>query len=106
MEFRLLGPVEVLDGERACALGGGKQRALLALLLLHANEAVATDRLIDELWGGRPPATVTKRVHVYVSRLRRDVRGGPPVPRPPGCLPRVRPRRAGPLPVGGGGSGE
>ena len=51
LEFRLLGPLEVLDGDRALALGGGQQRALLAVLLLHANEVVSTDRLIDELWG-------------------------------------------------------
>ena len=50
MDFRILGPLEVTDGERRVALGGTKQRALLGLLLLHANEVVSSDRLIDELW--------------------------------------------------------
>jgi DNA-binding SARP family transcriptional activator len=52
MEFRILGPLEVWDGERRVDLGGSKRRALLAFLLLHANEVVSTDRLIDQLWGG------------------------------------------------------
>ena len=61
MEYRILGPLEVLDGDRLVALGTGKERALLAVLLLHANEAVSRDRLIDELWGERPPATAAHR---------------------------------------------
>jgi DNA-binding SARP family transcriptional activator len=72
MEFRILGPLEVLEEEgRAVALGGSKQRALLAVLLLHANKPLTTERLIDELWGERPPATAAKAVHVHVSRLRK-----------------------------------
>src|SRR5512132_947522 len=71
MDFRILGPLEALDEGRALALGGSKQRALLALFLLHANETLSTDRLIDELWGERPPATATKAVQVHVSRLRK-----------------------------------
>ena len=67
MDFRILGPLEVSSEGRDLALGGTKQRALLAVLLLRANEVVSTDRLIDELWGDRPPATVAKVVHVYVS---------------------------------------
>ena len=59
MEFRLLGPVEALRDGRPIALGGAKPRALLALLLLHANEVVSRDRLIDALWGERPPARPT-----------------------------------------------
>jgi hypothetical protein len=52
IEFRILGPLEVLEDGRAVALGGSKQRALLAVFLLHANEPLTTDRLIEELWGG------------------------------------------------------
>ena len=53
MEFRILGPLEVSDGDGEVSLGGRKPRALLAVLLLHANEVVPADRLIDELWGER-----------------------------------------------------
>jgi DNA-binding SARP family transcriptional activator len=70
VEFLILGPLEVRDGGRPLALGGGKQRALLALLLLNANETVSTERLVNELWGERPPATAAKIVQNYVSRLR------------------------------------
>ena len=75
MDFRLLGPLEVLDQGRAVALGGSKQRALLAVLLLHANETLTTDRLIDELWGEHPPARPAKTVQVHVSRLRKALAG-------------------------------
>jgi DNA-binding SARP family transcriptional activator/tetratricopeptide (TPR) repeat protein len=71
MEFRILGPLEVLDEGRVVALGGSKQRALLALLLLHANETLSPDRLIDELWGQGPPATAAKTLQVHISRLRK-----------------------------------
>ena len=73
MKFSLLGPLEVTDGEREITVGGGKRRALLALLLLHANEVVSAERLIDELWGERPTATATKSLHVYVSQLRKEL---------------------------------
>ena len=53
LDFRLLGPLEVRDGERTLPLGGREQRTLLAILLLHANEVVSTDTLIDGLWGER-----------------------------------------------------
>ena len=71
MDFRILGPLEVLDHGGVVPLGGSKQRALLALLVLHANETLSADRLIDELWGERPPATAAKTVQVHVSRLRK-----------------------------------
>ena len=86
MEFRLLGPLEVLEHDRSCELGGGKQRALLALLLLHANEVVPTERLIDELWGESPPATVAKGIQVYVSRLRKQLGDRRLVTRTPGYV--------------------
>ena len=75
MDFRILGPLEVLDESRAITLGGSKQRALLALLLLHVNETLSTDRLIDELWGERPPANAAKTVQMQISRLRKALAG-------------------------------
>jgi YVTN family beta-propeller protein len=76
IDFRILGPLEVGEGERRLPLGGQRQRALLALLLLHANEVVSRDRLIDEVWGEEPPATVDNAVQVYVSRLRKLLQSG------------------------------
>jgi DNA-binding SARP family transcriptional activator/streptogramin lyase len=70
-EFRILGPLEAREDGRALAIGTGKQRALLALLLLDAGDVVSTDRLIDALWGERPPASALNSVHVYVSQLRK-----------------------------------
>jgi DNA-binding SARP family transcriptional activator len=75
MDFRILGPLEALDEGRVVRLGGTKQRALLAVLLLHANETLGTERLIDELWGERAPATAAKTVQVYISRLRKALAG-------------------------------
>src|SRR3954453_20927420 len=89
MEFRLLGPVEVVEHDRVLELGGGRQRALFALLLLHANEVVSADRLIDELWGQAPPTTAGKIVQVYVSRLRKELGDGRLVTRSPGYVLRV-----------------
>jgi DNA-binding SARP family transcriptional activator len=71
MEFRILGPLEALEGGRQVALGGSKQRALLAILLLHAPDVVSRDRLIDELWGTSPPGTAPNALQVYVSQLRK-----------------------------------
>jgi DNA-binding SARP family transcriptional activator len=73
MDFRVLGPLEVFDGERVVMIGAGKRRSLLALLLLHCNEVVSADRLIDELWGARPPPTAAKGLQVYVSQLRKEM---------------------------------
>src|ERR687888_1735886 len=71
MEFRILGPLEALEDGRQIEIGGAKQRALLALLLLHANEVVSIDRLIDALWEEQPPETALKALQVYVSQLRK-----------------------------------
>src|SRR5262245_21827481 len=57
MEFRILGPLEVRDGDRMIPVARGRQRALFALLILSANETVSTERLVEELWSGSPPAT-------------------------------------------------
>src|SRR5712692_8541204 len=59
MEFRILGPLEVADGDTVLPLTGAKQRALLAILLLNANQVVSSDRLIDGLWGEEPPDSGT-----------------------------------------------
>ena len=91
MEFGLLGTLEVRAGDGPLPLGGPKQRALLALLLLHANRVVARERLIDELWGEDPPETAVKAVQVYVSRLRKLLPEGMLVTRPPGYLLEVEP---------------
>ena len=72
--FGVLGPVQVKIGGRPVDLGGAKQRALLAVLVLHANRPVSADRLISELWE-HPPTTALKSVQVYVSRLRRTLEG-------------------------------
>ena len=70
-EFRVLGPFEVYEDGRLLDVGVGKQRALLALLVLNAGEVVSTDRLIDALWNDRPPASALNSVRVYVSHLRK-----------------------------------
>jgi DNA-binding SARP family transcriptional activator len=71
MEFRILGPLEVTEGGHPVVLQGAKQRALLAALLLHANEVVSSDRLIDELWGAEPPESGVTALQVRVSQLRK-----------------------------------
>ena len=73
MEFRLLGPVEVRIGGSIAPLGGAKQRALLALLLLHANEVVSRDLLIDELWGDVSTPSAGHRLETQISRLRKTL---------------------------------
>ncbi len=73
MEYRILGALEVVGESGPVALGTVKERLVLAVLLLHANEVVSRDRLIDELWGESPPPTAKKAVNVYVSKLRRTL---------------------------------
>ena len=72
MDFRILGPLAVDD----LALGGARQRAVLAVLLVHANEAVSADRLVGALWGEDAPPTAVKSLQVAVSRLRRELGAG------------------------------
>jgi DNA-binding SARP family transcriptional activator len=100
MEFRILGPLEVVDDGRTVALGGSKQRALLAILLLRANEVVSRDRLIEDLWGERAPETASTALHGYVSQLRKALkprRGEDEhqllITRAPGYLLRVDPEQ-------------
>ena len=76
MEFRILGPLEVASDRRLLPLGGAKQRALLAHLLLHPNGIVTTERLVDDLWGEDPPRRATKALQMHVLGLRRVLEEG------------------------------
>src|SRR5215208_2457711 len=89
MEFRILGPLEIGDTQSPIVLEAARQRALLGALLLHPNEAISVERLIDELWGARPPATAAKLIHSYISQLRRRLGADLIVTRPPGYLLRL-----------------
>jgi DNA-binding SARP family transcriptional activator/pimeloyl-ACP methyl ester carboxylesterase len=91
MLFRLLGPLEASIGAETIVLGGGKQRALLARLLLSANQVVSIERLVDDLWGDRAPDSAAKSVQIYVSRLRKALPDGRLQTRAPGYLVRVEP---------------
>jgi DNA-binding SARP family transcriptional activator len=73
MEFRLLGAFEVWDGEQPVEIAGAKRRALLALLVLRANEVVRSELLVDELWGERPPRNAASALQTHVSRLRKTL---------------------------------
>jgi DNA-binding SARP family transcriptional activator len=91
VEFRILGPLEVWREGRLVQVGGAKERALLALLLLQAGEHVSADRLIDELWGESPPATARKSLQVRVAGLRRALGGDVLLTRGDGYLVRLEP---------------
>src|SRR4051794_40070971 len=91
MDYRVLGALEVRDGDRPLPLAGTKQRGLLALLLMRANLVVSRDRLIDGLWGDEPPDTAVESVQVYVSRLRKLLPPKTLVRRPPGYLLEIDP---------------
>ena len=91
MEFRILGPLEVVADGQEVPLGGAKQRALLALLLLHPNRVVSRDRLIDELWSTDPPETARTALQVHVSHLRKAIGRDRIVTQAPGYLVRVEP---------------
>ena len=97
LEFRVLGPLQVAKDGRLLPLGGFKQRELLALLLLDRNRVVPRDRLVDALWGERPPASAANGIQIYVSKLRRLLSDGETgaagaiVTEPPGYRLRVPP---------------
>jgi DNA-binding SARP family transcriptional activator len=94
VEYRILGPIEVEGGEGPIQLGGKKQRALLALLLLRANEVVSSGRLVDLLWPEAPPADAGKALQIHVSRLRRALGSEHALrTRPGGYLLEVDPER-------------
>jgi DNA-binding SARP family transcriptional activator len=84
-EYRVLGPLEVEDGGRPLELPAPQLRTLLILLLLHANEVVARDRIVDDLWAGTPPRNAVTSLHNAVTKLRR-VLGDSLVTRPPGYV--------------------
>jgi DNA-binding SARP family transcriptional activator/ABC-type transport system substrate-binding protein len=93
LEFRILGPLQVLDGDEPLPLGGAKQRSTLAMLLLSRNQVVSRDRLIDGVWGASPPPSARPTLETYVSRLRRvlpdDGHGDRVVTQAPGYRLRV-----------------
>ena len=89
MELRILGPLDVVDGGRVVALPGAKHRALLAMLLVHANEVESTERLTEALWDEDRPETAQQASQVYVSQLREVLDGGRLLTRTPGDLIRV-----------------
>jgi DNA-binding SARP family transcriptional activator len=86
VEFRILGPLEVVEKGRALRLGSRKQRALLTLLVLHAGEVVSRDRLIDDLWHGEPPAAAEATLRSHISRLRSALGAARMLSRPPGYM--------------------
>jgi DNA-binding SARP family transcriptional activator len=90
MDFRILGPLEVSQGD-PIRLGGPRQRALLTLLLLRANENVSRDWLIDELWEERPPRSGATALHNHVARLRRTLGHDRVLTRPDGYTLRLEP---------------
>jgi DNA-binding SARP family transcriptional activator len=71
VEFAILGPLQVLRAGTELSCRGNKQRALLADLLIHANQVISVDRLIDDLWGEKPPDTASNALQVYIAGLRR-----------------------------------
>jgi predicted ATPase/DNA-binding SARP family transcriptional activator len=95
MEFRVLGPLEIVEGSRQLHVSGSRERALLAILLIHAGHVVSADRLIEELWGGDIPGNPSNALQVVVSRVRKalEVPDGPGrlVTRKPGYLLDVGP---------------
>jgi DNA-binding SARP family transcriptional activator len=93
LEVRILGPLEVLRDGVALEVGPRRHRALLALLLLSANRVVSADRLIEELWAGRPPEGAAKTLRSYVSRLRAAVGEDVVRSRAPGYLLEIDPER-------------
>src|SRR6266446_2717405 len=93
MEFRVLGSLEIWDGDVQVEVTGSKRRAVLAILLLHANEVVGKDGLIEELWGGDPPRNAPASLHNTISRLRKVVGAERLVTRAWGYVLRIEPEQ-------------
>lgn len=92
LEFRILGPLEVSDDGRPVELAGQRQRALLSALLLRPNQVVATERLVDELWGDDAPKHAKTSLHNSAGLLRK-VLGDALVTRAPGYVLKVEPEQ-------------
>jgi DNA-binding SARP family transcriptional activator len=92
-DFRILGPLEVVDETGRLLLGGLKQRAVLAVLLLEAPKAVSTDRLIDALWGEQPPRTAATSLQNFISQLRKTLGAAVLVTKPPGYALEIEPEQ-------------
>src|SRR6266536_4864621 len=86
MDFRLLGPLEVFAGPAQVQIAAGRQRALLAILLLHANRTVSRDQIVDGLWGDDVPNSAPKMVQIHVSQLRKALPEPRLRTRPPGYV--------------------
>ena len=84
LQFGILGPLAAWEEDREIELGATKQRALLAMLLLHAGETLSKEQLVDALWGKQPPQRPVKAIQVYVSQLRKRLGDGVLVTRAPG----------------------
>jgi DNA-binding SARP family transcriptional activator len=93
LDFRLLGPLEVIDETGALLLGGRKQRSVLALLMLDAPRPVATDRIVDALWGEHPPKTAGTSLQNFISQLRKLLGSEVLVTKPPGYALAIRPEQ-------------
>jgi DNA-binding SARP family transcriptional activator len=95
VEFGVLGPLEVTAGGQSLALAGARTRAVLALLLVHANQVVSSDRLLEELWPGQPADRATDSLQVRLSELRKALRSAGEADRlatrSPGYVLRVKP---------------
>src|SRR5213596_974564 len=76
MEFKILGPLEVVEGDRKLPLGGAQRKALLAMLLLRANRVIGIDELVERTWGDDPPKTAEHSIQVHVSELRKILEEG------------------------------
>src|SRR4029077_13836068 len=90
MDFRLLGPLVVFDGPAPLPIAAGKERALLAVLLLHANRTVGREQLVDALWGEEVPESAQKMVQIHVSQLRKALPEARLLTRAPGYLLEAR----------------
>src|SRR5215813_4188077 len=90
-EFRILGPLEVVDENGPLPISGPKQRALLALFLIHAGEVLSTDQIVDVLWNGNPPKTATTSLWNLITQLRKVLPADTVVTTPPGYRLQIDP---------------